>query len=169
MARLHRHDRWTVRVPPDRAFDLATDPSRFHEFNPLVNVPEREGRVEQVGNVYHQVFRIGPMRLASRWETTHVEPANLADRPRPSPPWTTVEVGDLPFLGRFISTSRYDAVPAGTLITHDLEYGLPGGLPGRVLDLLMARPLIAVGLRFLGRRMCQWLETARPNPALRRC
>jgi hypothetical protein len=158
MRRLSRRDRFLVRVPPERAFDLAGDPRRFPEFNPLVDVPEREGRVEEVGNVYHQVFRIGPMRLSSRWETTHVDPPNLAERPRPSPPWTTVEVGDLPIFGQFTSTSRYDAVPAGTLITHDLEYAVPGGLPGRALDLLVARPLLSVGMAFLGRRMCRWLE-----------
>jgi hypothetical protein len=159
--RLHRRDRFLVRVPPERVFDLAGDPSRFPEFNPLVEVPEREGRVEQVGNVYHQVVRLGPMRLSSRWETTQVHPANLADRPPPAPPWTTVEVGELPFFGRFTSTSRYDARPAGTLITHDLEYGVPGGLPGRVIDLLVARPLLSVGMGFLGRRMCRWLEAGR--------
>lgn len=160
MPRLHRYDRFLVRVPPERAFDLAADPSRFPEFNPLVVVPEREGRVESVGNVYHQVFRVGPMRLSSRWETTQVDPASLADRPRPSPPWTTVEVGEVPLVGRIVSTSRYAAVPAGTLITHDLEYGVPGGLLGRALDLLIARPLLAVGMGFLGPRMCRWLETS---------
>jgi hypothetical protein len=69
-----------------------------------------------------------------------------------------VEVGELPF-ARVVSTSRYDTHPVGTLITHDLEYGVPAGLTGRALDLLVARPLLSVGMGFLGRRMCRWLES----------
>jgi hypothetical protein len=158
MPRLHRRDRFLVRVPPERAFDLAGDPSRFPEFNPLVRVPEPSGRVERVGNIYHQVFAIGPIRVSTRWETTSVDPPNLADLPRPSPPWTTVEVCDLASFGTWVSTSRYEGVPAGTLITHDLEYGVPGGLPGLVVDAVVVRPLLAIGIGFLGRRMRRWIE-----------
>ncbi|MGH2385970.1 MAG: hypothetical protein ACRDGB_13115, partial [Candidatus Limnocylindria bacterium] len=84
----------------------------------------------------------------------------LADRARPAPPWTTVELGLLPVFGEWRSTSRYDAVNAGTLVTHDLEYALPDGLVGRVLDLILMRPLLAVGFGLLGRRMRRWIEAA---------
>lgn len=147
-----------VHAPPERTFELAGDPSRFPEFNPLVRVPETSGRVEELGNVYHQVFGFGPIGMSTRWETTHIDPSNLADRPRPSPPWTTVEAGQLPVFGSCVSTSRYDVVPAGTLITHDLEYGVPDGFPGRVLDVVVLRPLLSIGFTFLGRRLRQWIE-----------
>lgn len=158
MPRLNRRDRFLVRVPPERAFALTGDPMRFPEFNPLVHVPAGSGRVEHLGNVYYQVFKLGPIRVSTRWETIRVEPSRLAEDPRPSPPWTTVEVGRLPVFGRWISTSRYDAVTAGTLITHDLEYDVPRGLPGRVLDVVLMRPLLSVGFGLLGRRMRRWIE-----------
>ena len=156
-----RRDRFVVRVPPDRAFDLLADPSRFPEFNPLVRVPEPSGRVEQVGNVYHQVFTLGPIRIPTRWETVRVDPPTLADRPLPSPPWTTVEVGTLPVFGTWTSTSRYERVKAGTLITHDLEYGLPDGLAGRFIAFVVMKPLLNVGFGILERRLRGWIESAR--------
>ncbi len=155
---MHRRDRFLVRVPPEDAFALAGDPSRFPEFNPLVRVPAGSGRVEHIGNVYHQVLTLGPIRVSTRWETTRVEPEDLARQPRPEPPWTTVEVGRLPLFGTWISTSRYEAVTAGTLITHDLEYGVPDGLPGRVVDVAVMRPLLSVGIGLLGRRLRRWIE-----------
>jgi hypothetical protein len=155
-----RRDRLLLRVPPGRAFEIAADPSRFPEFNPVVRVPETSGRVEQLGKVYHQVLTLGPIHVSTRWETVRVDPPTIADRPRPSPPWTTVEVGQLPVFGEWRSTTRYDAVNAGTLVTHDLEYPLPGGFVGRVLDLALMRPLLAVGFGLLGRRMRRWIEAA---------
>jgi hypothetical protein len=155
-----RRDRVLVHVPPERALEIAADPSRFHEFNPFVGVPETSGRVEQLGNVYHQIFTIGPIRVLTRWETVRVDPPDLADRPRPSPPWTTVEVGQLPVLGAWTSTGRYEAVKAGTVITHDLEYALPDGLAGRFIDLVLMRPLLAVALGLLLRRARHWIEAA---------
>lgn len=155
---MHRLDRFLVRVPPEHAFALAGDPSRFPEFNPLVRVPVGSGRVEHVGNVYYQVLALGPIRVSTRWETTRVEPENLAHHPRPAPPWMTVEVGRLPLFGTWISTSRYEAVTAGTLITHDLEYGVPDGLPGRLVDVILMRPLLEVGMGLLGRRLRRWIE-----------
>ena len=105
-----RRDRWLIRVPPERALEIAADPSRFPEFNPPVRVPETSGRVEEVGNVYHQVFARGRIRVSTRWETVLVDPPNLTDRPRPAPPWTTVEVGQLSVFGEWHSTTRYDVV-----------------------------------------------------------
>jgi hypothetical protein len=155
-----RRDRIVVRVPPERALEISADPSRFHEFNPVVRVPESGGRVEQIGNVYHQVFTLGPIHVSTRWETVRVDPPNLAERPRPSLPWTTVEVGQVPVLGAWTSTTRLDAVEVGTLITHDLEYDLPDGPAGWVVDLVLMRPLLAVGLPLLLRRARRWIETA---------
>ena len=155
-----RRDRFLFRVPPERALELAADPTRFPEFNPFIHVPETTGRVEEVGNVYHQVFALGPIHLSTRWETTSVEPVDLADRSRPAPPWRTVEIGELPIIGIWRSTTRYDAVKAGTLVTHDLEYQLPEGAAGSVLDFFVMRPLLTVGVEWLGRRMRRWIESA---------
>lgn len=163
--RRHRRDRFVVRVPPEDAFELAGDPTQFPEFNPFVRVPERSGRVEAVGNVYHQVFGVGPVRLTTRWETTSVDPPNSADRPRPSPPWTTVEEGDLPVFGRWVSTSRYGPTAGGTVITHDLEYGVPNGIVGRVTDAFLMRPLLSIGFTWLGRRLRRWIEATAPASA----
>ncbi len=163
-----RRDRWFIRVAPEQALDIAADPSRFPEFNPLVRVPETAGRVEQVGNVYHQVFTLGLIRVSTRWETIHVDPPNLTDRPRPAPPWATVEVGQLSVFGEWRSTTRYDAANGGTLITHVLDYPLPDGLPGRILDLVLMKPLLDVAFGLLGRRLRPWIESAvvggRPSP-----
>ena len=106
MARKHRRDLFPVGVSPDRVIELAADPTRFGEFNPLVRVPPGSGRVEQIGNVYYQILGFGPIRLSTRWETISVDPVNLADRPLPAPPWTTVEVGHLTVFGRWVSTPR---------------------------------------------------------------
>jgi len=157
MARRQRIDRIFVRVPPDVVIELAADPSRFPEFNPLVEVPDG-GRVDVVGNVYHQVMRLGPIRLPTRWETTAVDPSTLSERPRPAPPWTTVEIGEMPAFGRWVSTSRYEAVPGGTRATHHLDYGVPDGPLGTVVDIVLMRPLLAVGIGLLGRRLRAWIE-----------
>lgn len=158
VARKHRRDLFPVGVSPDRVIELAADPTRFGEFNPLVRVPPGSGRVEQIGNVYYQIFGFGPIRLSTRWETISVDPVGLADRPLPAPPWTTVEVGQMPLFGRVVSTTRYDSVRSGTLITHDFDYGVPAGLPGRVVDLMLMRPLLSLGFRWLGRRLRRWIE-----------
>ncbi len=158
VARKHRRDRFPVRVAPDRAIEFAADPTRFGEFNPLVRVPPGSGRVEQIGNVYYQLLGFGPIRLPTRWVTISVDPIGLAHRPLPPPPWTTVEVGQLPLFGRWVSTTRYDSVPSGTLITSDLEYGVPDGLRGRVVDLILMRPFLSLSLRLLGRRLRRWIE-----------
>ncbi|HUG48031.1 MAG TPA: SRPBCC family protein [Candidatus Limnocylindria bacterium] len=155
-----RRDLFLFSVPPEHVLELAADPARFPEFNPLVRVPEPAGRVEQMGNVYHQVIVIGPVRLSSRWETVSVDPPALAERPRPAPPWTTVEIGRLPIVGTWSSTTRYDAVRAGTRVTHDLEYQLPGGLIGRLVDAVVMRPILTVGFAWLGRRLRRWVENA---------
>lgn len=155
-----RRDRFFFCVPPERALEIAADPSRFPEFNPLVRVPETSGRVEQLGNVYHQIFTLGPIHVSTRWETVRVDPPTLAERPLPPPPWTTVEVGQLPVFGTWTSTGRYEAVKAGTLVTHDLEYALPDGVAGRFLDLVLMRPLLAVALGLAGRRVRNWIEAA---------
>lgn len=159
MARRQRIDRFFIGVPPEQAIELTADPARFPEFNPLVEVPDG-GRVEVVGNVYHQVMRLGPIRSSTRWETTAVDPPNLADRPRPPLPWATVEDGELPVFGRWVSTSRYDAVPGGTRVTHHLDYGVPDGPIGTVIDIVVMRPLMAVGMGLLGRRLRRWIESA---------
>lgn len=106
------------------------------------------------------MFALGPIRVSTRWETVHVDPANLTDRPRPTPPWTTVELGHLSLFGEWQSTTRFDAVHGGTLITHDLEYPLPNGVAGRILDLVLMRPLLVVGFGLLGRRLRVWIEGA---------
>jgi hypothetical protein len=155
-----RRDRWLIRVPPERALEIAANPSRFPEFNPLVRVPETSGRVEEVGNVYHQVFALGPIHVSTRWETLRVDPPNLANRPRPTPPWTTVELGQLSVFGEWHSTTRYEAVNNGTVITHDLEYPLPDGVAGRILDLGLMKPLLGLAFRLLGRRVRVWIESA---------
>jgi hypothetical protein len=161
----HRRDRFVVHVRPDRAFLIAADPTRFPEFNPIIRVPETSGRVEQLGNVYHQDIAVGPLRLSTRWETVGVEPPTLAQRPWPAPPWTTIEVGQLPLFGLWTSTSRYEGVDQGTVITHDLEYALPDGVVGRVTDLVLMRPLLAIGFGFLLRRCQRWIETAEERSA----
>ena len=155
-----RRDRFLVRAPPERTFDILTDPSRFPEFNPLVRVPQPSGRVERVGNVYHQVLTLGPIRVATRWETVAVDPPSLAERPLPQPPWTTVEVGRITVFGTWRSTSRYEPAKVGTLITHDLEYTVPDGRAGRVLDVLVMSPLLTVGFGVLLRRLRRWVEAA---------
>lgn len=98
--------------------------------------------------------------LSSRRETVRIDPPTIADRPRPAPPWTTVGTGQLPIFGAWSSTSRYETVTAGTLITHDLEYALPERLAGWVVDLVLVRPLLAVSFAPLGRRMRHWIEAA---------
>ena len=116
--------------------------------------------MDVVGNVYYQVFRLGPIRLATRWETTSVAPPDLGEPSRPAPPWTTVEAGDLPILGRCISTSRYESAPRGTLVTHHLDYRVPDGPLGAMLDLVVMRPVLAVGLGILIRRLSRWIESS---------
>jgi hypothetical protein len=159
-----RRDRFLIRARPEHVLELAANPSRFPEFNPLVRVPQPSGRVEEVGNVYHQLLGIGPVRLTMRWETIRAEPADLPRSPRPTPPWTTVELGTLPLLGPWTSTTRYDAVPSGTLVTHELEYQLPPGTLGRVVDTICMRPTLAVGLGVLIRRLCRWIELSPSAP-----
>jgi hypothetical protein len=161
-----RRDRFVIRARPEHVLELAANPSRFPEFNPVVRVPEQTGRVEQPGNVYHQVLTVGPIRIATRWETISVDPPDLPSVPRPGLPWTTVEVGRLPLFGTWTSTTRYDAASHGTLVTHELEYELPPGMLGRLVEAVVIRPTLAVGLPILIRRLRRWIErtpsTSRP-------
>ncbi len=44
--------------------------------------------------------------------------------------------------------------------THHLDYGVPDGPIGTVVDLVLMRPLLTVGIGLLGRRLARWIESA---------
>jgi uncharacterized protein YndB with AHSA1/START domain len=121
-----------IDAPPDRAFDLAIDAARLPEWNSSVTeVKQITGSLDQVGSSYVSVLKLAGRPLEGRWEVTRVERPRLLEF-----------TGTAPGGGRATSKNRFESSDAGTDVTIEVDYELPGGFVGGLADKLFVERAI---------------------------
>jgi uncharacterized membrane protein len=115
-----------IDVPPEKAFAVAIEAARIPEWNSsVVEVKDVAGPLDQVGSSYVSVLKLGGRPLEGRWEVSRVERPRLLEF-----------TGTAPGGGRATATNRFEAADAGTDVTIEIEYELPGGFVGGLADKL---------------------------------
>jgi coenzyme Q-binding protein COQ10 len=133
----HVRDTFHIDAPPDRAWGLYTDPSRYSEWQAgLGEVKDISGPLDQVGSKFTAVVRVMGRRLEATSEVTKVEPGKLIE-----------QHGSVVGGGPAVSTFRIEPVSGGTDMTVELDYELPGGLVGDIADKLFMERAIERQIR----------------------
>ena len=115
-----------IDAPPDKAFALAIDATRTAEWNSsVVETKDITGSLDRVGASYVAVLKLGGRRLEGRWEVSKVEKPRLLEI-----------TGTVPGGGRATATNRFEPAGAGTDVTIEVDYDLPGGFVGGMADKL---------------------------------
>jgi uncharacterized membrane protein len=121
-----------IDAPPDTAFALAIDATRIPEWNTsVIEVKEITGSLDQVGSSYTSILKLGGRRLEGRWEVSRVERPRLLEF-----------TGTSPGGGRATATNRFESAGAGTDVTIEIDYELPGGFVGGIADKLFVERAI---------------------------
>ncbi len=133
------HVRETIHIdaPPDLVWAIGADASRFPEWE--TNAIESKGtseKLDHVGAKYTSVGRIAGRRLEGTFEVTKV------DKPRMIHLTGTSKGG-----GGGTATIHLDPTATGTEYTMELDYELPGGILGGVVDRMFAERTVERDLR----------------------
>jgi uncharacterized membrane protein len=121
-----------IDAPPDKAFALAIDAERIPEWNSsVVEVTDITGSLDQVGASYVSVLKLGGRPLESRWEVSRAEQPRLLEL-----------TGTAPGGGKATATNRFEPAGAGTDVTIEVDYELPGGFVGGVANKLFVERAI---------------------------
>jgi uncharacterized protein YndB with AHSA1/START domain len=121
-----------IDAPPDKVFALATDAARIPEWNSsVIEVKDIIGSLDQVGSSYVSVLKLGGRPLEARWEVSGVERPRLLEF-----------TGTAPGGGRATSKNRFESAGAGTELSIEVDYELPGGFAGSIADKLFVERAI---------------------------
>jgi uncharacterized protein YndB with AHSA1/START domain len=113
-----------INRPPQEVFDALTDLRRLPSWSTIVvetrNVSK--GPLQQ-GDTFQQTVRVAGIHLESDWRVTKLDrPHQLA--------YEATAVGG----GRLVMTQTVTAVTEGSRLEIDVDYQLPGGILGDLLD-----------------------------------
>ncbi len=127
------HVRETIHIdaPPDTVWAIGADATRFPEWQ--TNVIEAKGaseKMDHLGARYTSVGRIAGRRLEGSFEVTKV------DKPK------MIELKGSTAGGQGSATIHLDRTSTGTEYTMELDYQLPGGILGGVVDRAFAERTI---------------------------
>lgn len=115
-----------VACPPAAVFAVLLDIERLPEFSDMtVDIRGGPGRPLQVGDTFEQVVRVAGKELETDWRVVAVEPDRLLH----------VE-GSAPGSGRATLIERVEPEGDGCRVELDVEYDLPLGFLGEMLDKL---------------------------------
>jgi uncharacterized protein YndB with AHSA1/START domain len=119
-------------APIERVFDLATDYSRYPEWNvSYADIKQVTGPVDKVGTKIHSVMKILGRKMEGWGEVVEV------DRPRYLKiAGTGLEGGKLTY------SQRLTSVGTGTDLEFDSEYELPAGILGHIADKLFVEKAV---------------------------
>jgi uncharacterized membrane protein len=121
-----------VDAPPDKAFAVAIDATRIPEWNSsVVETKDITGSLDRVGASYVTVLKLGGRRLEGHWEVRQVEKPRILEL-----------TGTAPGGGRASAINRFEPAGAGTDVTIEVDYELPGGFVGGMADKLFVERAI---------------------------
>jgi uncharacterized membrane protein len=121
-----------VDAPPEKAFAMAVDVARTPEWNSsVIEVKDITGSLDQVGSSYVSVLKLAGRRLEGRWEVSRVKRPRLLEF-----------TGTAPGGGKATAKNRFESADAGTDVTIEVDYELPGGFVGGMADKLFVERAI---------------------------
>lgn len=126
-----------IEAPPETAWQLGRDPIRIPEWNTTaIEVKDVSGPLDQAGSRFTVVSKIAGRPLDVTWQVDKV------DAPRHAETSATTPGG-----GHARQVIDYEPDGNGTRVTVDLEYELPMGWFGEMLNKLVAERMIARDVR----------------------
>jgi len=118
-----------VDKPLSEVWEFGLDSSRIPDWQfDISDVKNVSGPIQGVGYAYTLVYRMGGRDFDSPVRITRFEP-----------PHTIETSGRTPIGGLFKSMTQMQAVESGTHIDWQMEYQLPLGFIGKILDFLQFR------------------------------
>ena len=122
----HLQEQIHVDAPIEAVWDLVTDTQRLVEWQSgLVEVKDSTGKLDRVGAGYSPVFRFAGRKLEGHFEVSRIEKPNLLEFK-----------GTSPGGGKATQTLKLDRAGAGTDVSFEMDYELPGGFFGGIADKL---------------------------------
>ncbi len=117
-----------VNAPREQVFDVLTDLDLLPAWSTTtVEATGTSGQPMQQGDTFGQTLRILGKNLESSWRVTEL------DRPR-----RLAYSADAPGGGTLRMVQVLEDIPDGTRVSVDLDYQLPGGFLGKLLDTVYA-------------------------------
>ena len=122
----HLREQFHVDAPAEAVWDLVTDTQRLVEWQSgLVEVKDSTGKLDRVGAAFSPVFRFAGRKLEGHFEVSRIEKPNLLEFK-----------GTSPGGGKATQTLKLDRAGAGTDVSFEMDYELPGGFFGGIADKL---------------------------------
>jgi uncharacterized protein YndB with AHSA1/START domain len=113
-----------VDVPPERVWEALVSADLIPRWQPVaVGVEQISGRLDEIGASYVVETAIPGRRIKARWQVTRVERERVHEVSGPDP-----------FGHDMVARHLLEPGEAGTVVTAELEYELPGGLVGKFMS-----------------------------------
>lgn len=118
-----------VNAPLEQVAALYRQLERVPEWqHDILEVKDASGPPDHVGATYTLVYRRMGRRLEQRMVVTRCEPPQLMQ-----------QTANTPLGGQMTSTTRLEPSRSGTEVHWQMDYRLPGGIVGALLDRLLFR------------------------------
>jgi uncharacterized protein YndB with AHSA1/START domain len=138
MAKIHHEVR--IEAPPERVWQLITDPQRLPEYNTtVIEVHDATGPLDQVGARYRTVSRVYGRRIEGPWEVTDVEPNRRL-----------VTRGSAAGGGQVTLIQTLEPADGGSRAAVDIDYELPAGFIGEIANKLFVERALERDVRHTG-------------------
>lgn len=149
----HVHHVQRIEVPIEHVFELATKVERIGEWNPYMETRNFSGPIDKVGTTFDSTLKI----LGRRSDATGT--VVEAERPRIIHIKATTLTGE-----KSDWIYRWEPAGAGTLCTIDVEYELPGGLVGSLVDRLLVERAFERSVAHMAENFAMLAEATVPQP-----
>jgi uncharacterized protein YndB with AHSA1/START domain len=141
-----------VEVPPEKVFELGIDFKRYPEWNVSYSeVKEIVGPPDVVGTKIHSVMKVLGRPIEGWGEIVEIEKPRLLK---------LVGTGDQG--GKLTQIYRLTPVTSGTDVEIEVEYELPAGFLGQIVDKLFVEKTIERDLRHTVENFKAFLEAKVP-------
>ncbi len=126
-----------INAKPEQVWELGAKAERLHEWQTnLLEVKDVSGPIDHVAAGYTFVIRIAGRRLEGHWEVTRAEKPRLIELK-----------GTAPGGGQGTQTITSTSEGGGTRQALELDYELPGGFLGGIVDRVFAERSIERDIR----------------------
>lgn len=126
-----------IDAPIDRVFAIGAAAERRPEWQiSCVQVKDVDGPLDHVGAAYTSVNVVSGRRLEARWQVSRVEYPTLVEFTAVTGPTGTGH-----------SVTRLESEGGGTRYSMEMDYALPNGIIGQVLDRFLVHPALVKDVR----------------------